>query len=31
MGALTALIIARRSGHLDPKDMEDVKYTIMED
>lgn len=31
VGALIALIIARKRGYLDFKDMEDIKYKIMDD
>ena len=31
IGALIVLIIARKRGYLDFKDMEDIKYKIMDD
>ncbi|MEE9585195.1 MAG: hypothetical protein V3W51_06895 [Candidatus Brocadiales bacterium] len=31
IGALFALIMAKKSGHLDFNDMEEIKYKIMDD
>ncbi len=31
IGALTALVVARKRGYLDLKEMEDIKYKIMDD
>jgi hypothetical protein len=31
VGAMTALVVARKRGYLNLKEMEDVKYRMMDD